>query len=274
RIQPGTNRVEIGESSGITATDRQFTVATNGTNDGVTIGQSADNTSTIQAYIDGQWAGRVAYASGCCNGLLIQPDVGYIILGNNTANGYVHSPGTTRFGADRGVYGSYQVSFGNYTTSTGWSMGQGNTTGNFGIVRSADGLGPYQQYAAPSATWSYTSDKRLKTNINSLPNGTGLSVITQLNPVTFNWISTTSPQSLQTGFIAQDVQKVLPNIVSLSGETIMTLPDGSKKTIPDALGLGQADFIPYMVKAIQEQQIEIENLQTQIDELKELIKSK
>jgi hypothetical protein len=50
-------------------------------NDGLTIGQDADNSQTIQAYIDGQWANRATYAWGCCNTLKLQPDVGNVYIG-------------------------------------------------------------------------------------------------------------------------------------------------------------------------------------------------
>lgn len=51
--------------------------------DGIVAGQSADNTSFIQSYIDGQWSARATYASGCCNQLNIQRDAGDLYLGNS-----------------------------------------------------------------------------------------------------------------------------------------------------------------------------------------------
>lgn len=178
---------------------------------------------------------------------------------------------------------AYQILVHNPALGAGsyWQLGQATPTGNFAIIRDTNGLGPYQPYTAPSATWSYTSDKRLKTNIQSLSDNQGLNVITKLRPVNYNWISKTSPQSTQTGFIAQEVQQIVPEAVSLAGKVTMTLADGTKETIPDTLGVGSVDFIPYMVKAIQEQQTQIEDLknklndqQKQIDELKDLINSK
>jgi hypothetical protein len=53
--------------------------------DGLAIGQvHGDNTHTIQTYIDGQWANRSTYASGCCNKLLLQPDAGEVAIGGST----------------------------------------------------------------------------------------------------------------------------------------------------------------------------------------------
>ena len=57
------------------------------TGDGITIGQTIDNTETIQTYIDGQYANRATYAGGCCNALLLQPDVGVVGIGTTAPNG-------------------------------------------------------------------------------------------------------------------------------------------------------------------------------------------
>lgn len=53
----------------------------NGSGDGLVIGRTTDNTAFLQGYIDGQWAARTTYAGACCNGLLLQPDVGYVAVG-------------------------------------------------------------------------------------------------------------------------------------------------------------------------------------------------
>lgn len=71
---------------GTTAPNRKLEVLS-GNSDGITFGQVADNTQTIQTYIDGQWTNRATYAGGCCNGLLIQPDVGYVAIGTAAPSG-------------------------------------------------------------------------------------------------------------------------------------------------------------------------------------------
>jgi hypothetical protein len=43
--------------------------------DWITLWQDADNSNTIQTYIDWHWLDRASYAWGCCNNLKIQPDV-------------------------------------------------------------------------------------------------------------------------------------------------------------------------------------------------------
>ena len=58
------------------------------------------------------------------------------------------------------------------------------------------------------------SDERLKTNILSLDASSSLSLIDELNPVTFNWIDPNKGTTPQLGFIAQQVLPIFPNLVS------------------------------------------------------------
>jgi hypothetical protein len=89
--------------------------------------------------------------------------------------------------------------------------------------------------------WTYGSDIRMKENISNL--NSGLDIIKLLSPVKFDYIE---GEKNQVGFIAQDVQKILPDIVSES-------KDGM-------LGVKTDSIIPYLVKAVQEQQKEIDEL--------------
>ncbi len=61
-----------------------------------------------------------------------------------------------------------------------------------------------------------TSDQRLKTNITPLVDA--LSSVKQLNGVTFNWADPSKSQQQMVGVIAQDVQKVFPQLVATSSD--------------------------------------------------------
>jgi hypothetical protein len=108
--------------------------------------------------------------------------------------------------------------------------------------------------------WTLTSrsDQRLKTNIQTLDATSGLATIDALNPVTFNWVAgaggtnTAVSTSTQYGFIAQQVQKVLPALVTVNGTTTLT-PDGT-------LFLNYNGLIAPMVKSIQELDARIETI--------------
>jgi hypothetical protein len=78
------------------------------------------------------------------------------------------------------------------------------------------------------------SDLNLKTNV--APINYGLDEILKLNPVTFDWKNDTINQGKQYGFIAQEVQKIMPDLVK-QGEY---------------LGLDKEAIFTTLVKAIQE----------------------
>ncbi len=108
------------------------------------------------------------------------------------------------------------------------------------------------------------SDGRYKKNIEPMKNA--LSHIMQMEGVTYNWKTNEFPakhfsNTLQIGFIAQDMEKIIPQVV-------ITDTDGYK-------GIDYAKLVPVLVEAIKEQQNlintqQIKNigLQTQIEELK------
>jgi hypothetical protein len=100
------------------------------------------------------------------------------------------------------------------------------------------------------------SDKRLKQDIQDID--TGLDFILKLKPVSYQ-MKNLADNRLNWGFIAQDIEKLV-------GEenAILTIGGDEDRT----LGLRYTDFVAPLVKAVQEQQQEIEDLQ------KELFKSK
>jgi hypothetical protein len=153
---------------------------------------------------------------------------------------------------------SNQLDIGNLIYGTGLS-GTGSTvsTGNVGIgttspdalltVGSATPVGNVAHFEnSTGSCWinptttslSCSSDARLKTNITDLSDADGLSALLQLNPVIYNWKTESATSSPHTGFIAQDVQKIFPDLVSQG-------PDGYYT-------LNYAGFAPYIVKAIQD----------------------
>jgi hypothetical protein len=115
------------------------------------------------------------------------------------------------------------------------------------------------------AYW-YLSDARFKTNVTSLNDTTALAKILQLRPVTFNWINSTAGNNgTQIGLIAQDVEKIFPEVVNTANET------GLKS-------IEYGNLIAPVISAMQEQQKQISELQNktlalqkQVDELKAMV---
>jgi hypothetical protein len=114
-----------------------------------------------------------------------------------------------------------------------------------------------------AADWIATSDCRLKTNIQPLNNS--LSIVQQLCGVNYQ-LCDDEKHECHLGLIAQDVQKVLPEIVSHS------IPDenDAKYGITDEkLGLKYDKLSAVLIEAIKEQQVQILNLETEINNLKQ-----
>jgi hypothetical protein len=95
-----------------------------------------------------------------------------------------------------------------------------------------------------------SSDERLKTNINSLDSE--LNTLLNLNPVRYNYYDDLENEAI--GFIAQELEIYYPNLV-------FTNPISNYKGVHYHL------FAPILVKAIQEQQTEIDQLKTLITDL-------
>jgi len=97
------------------------------------------------------------------------------------------------------------------------------------------------------------SDKRLKQDIQDID--TGLDFILKLKPVSYQ-MKNLADNRLNWGFIAQDIEKLV-------GEenAILTIGGDEDRT----LGLRYTDFVAPLVKAVQEQQLEINSLQEQLE---------
>jgi hypothetical protein len=124
-----------------------------------------------------------------------------------------------------------------------------------------------------------TSDMTLKTNVKPL--SYGLKEVLKLNTITYNWkdykLGNTSipieKQEKKIGFSAQQLLEVLPEVVQ-THSWVPANENGEYRQIKNEhLGVNYSDIIPVTVKAIQEQQTQIEDLKKEIAELKALVKA-
>jgi hypothetical protein len=86
---------------------------------------------------------------------------------------------------------------------------------------------------------SFTSDSRKKKDIKDAP--FGVEQVLKLRPVTFKWNQTGWDDRTHIGFIAQEVQKVIPELVGSRGNS-------------DTLTLNYTGLIPVLIRAAQEQE--------------------
>jgi Chaperone of endosialidase len=117
------------------------------------------------------------------------------------------------------------------------------------------------------------SDRRLKTDIRT--SAYGLEAILQLRPKQYRYVDNTPyslPDGVQEGFIAQELEEVLPNLV-----TDLVFP---KSLDPDEMstsgtetykGINYTGLIPVLAKAIQELNDKVEEQSKEIEKLNQLL---
>ena len=181
---------------------------------------------------------------------------------NIAGSDLIMSPG---FGTGTGLGG-------NFIIKTAPASGTSGTLGNAAVERlrvtSAGYVGigtstpafPFQVYVSSTVeghvnpatgAWANTSDANLKTNVSTINDA--LSKIMGLNPVHYDWLNdpvSSGQVGRHTGFIAQQVEQILPELVDTDSS--------GRKSLSYAL------FTPLLAGAIQDQQ-------TQINQLKSLV---
>ena len=108
-----------------------------------------------------------------------------------------------------------------------------------------------------AGTLTQSSDFRLKKNIE--PINSVLNKINQIRGVYFNWKDENHNQKKQIGFIAQEIEKVFP-------ELIETDTRGFKS-------VAYANMSAVLVEALKEQNLKIQNLERELSEIKSLLKN-
>ncbi|MEO6541076.1 MAG: tail fiber domain-containing protein, partial [Ferruginibacter sp.] len=97
------------------------------------------------------------------------------------------------------------------------------------------------------------SDARLKKNITRINNT--LDNLKTLNAYTYNWKDENKNQEQQIGLLAQEVEKVYPQLV--------------KKDSAGLMSVNYSGFVPLLIKSMQEQQQSLDNMQKRMDLLEE-----
>ena len=135
------------------------------------------------------------------------------------------------------------------TSGTVADINRNGTDGNvLAFYKAASSVGSISVTSSATA-YNTSSDARLK---DVTGEARGLEVINKLNPVAYNWKESGQADE---GLIAQEVLDIVPNAVSQNEEDEYYQMDYSKLVTP-------------LIKAIQEQQEQIDALQSEIQQLK------
>jgi hypothetical protein len=159
------------------------------------------------------------------------------------------------------VNGSLRISESQEITNTFFAALSFEYKGLNGITQNIkfNGNGEIEQFV-PDATkstpgeWSGNSDKRLKKNIAPLNSVKMLEKVRQMRGVAYEWNDNSTefkrPKGIQTGFIAQDLQRIFPEKIKEDGNGFLLAAYGT--------------YDPVIVEAIKA-------LANQVDDQKEVI---
>jgi hypothetical protein len=120
------------------------------------------------------------------------------------------------------------------------------------------------QWKNSGGSWAnlIASDRRLKRDISDLPEDYGLAAIGQLKPVSFRWKDAEKDRDEggQMGLIAQDVEDVFSTggLTYNFGDVTMDLGGGDRETVRQARGLNYDRLVVPLIKAVQEQEAELD----------------
>lgn len=145
--------------------------------------------------------------------------------------------------------------YGNGSPNNGWGMLMNTTNGRVGIGTDnpSQALHVIGNILA-SGTITQNSDARLKKDITPLSNT--LQSLQQLNGYTYHWKDTSKPAE-EIGLLAQELQKVYPQLVQENEKGILSVNYNS--------------MVPVLLSAVKEQQEQIVKQQSEIEVLKKMM---
>ncbi|MCW3126752.1 MAG: hypothetical protein JWO03_2410, partial [Bacteroidetes bacterium] len=202
----------------------------------------------------------------------------YYGYGGQFFGGYMGSRNYATLSGTGSRYASYNEAW--YGTSQnygGYFYGYGGVNA-YGIYATVGGASStnYAGYFAGAAysTVSFTaSDEKLKQNIASVDDA--LTMLKGLHPKSYDFRTTeypmlNLPQGRQYGFLASDVEKVIPTAVQYATQPAMEDPDTKKIRTPEVefKAVNYNAVTPVVVGAIQEQQKMIDDLKKENELLK------
>jgi len=257
-------------TAGDTVDFRRFKITQNG---GITkINNPAGDNANAQRNIieyhnDGTYLNLVAPSDGTTDSNYISNYIGTALklkIGGATTvsynpmiceNGLISNSINNRIGFQESLVGYGTNQYGVIVAEQTYGYFSSATIPGSGVGGSYDGY--WGQGAVGSA-----SDRRLKKNINTIENP--IDIIKLLRGVNFEWNCEGKPTGVQIGYIAQEVKEVIPSIVDFLPTKCEMCPEGT-------YGVAPMNISAVLVEGIKAQQIEIDNLKTELDIYKSIV---
>jgi len=202
-------------------------------------------------------------------------------------------------------YNSYTTGgggfFENQSSANGYNAIEGSTSGTYSglfglhIANSGAGYGVYGSTNSNTAYGGYflgdiyvdatvytSSDARWKKDVKPIENA--ISTVMKLEPKSYKWRADEfpgmqfDPDKTSFGFIGQDLEKVIPEVVNT--KKYMTDPTkdhsvtrGKAENVNGYYAVDYISLIPVLTKAIQEQQEQILSLEQKLQQMEERLKA-
>jgi hypothetical protein len=177
-----------------------------------------------------------------------EPRIGINIIPGTPPRSELHIYHTNFGGSNDGVRIQNEGSNLHY-----WNLYTSNTTGDFEFFKQGIKRATISQL---SGAYTALSDARFKKNVSDLPGV--MEKVMQLQAKTYQYNDVASERYF-TGFIAQELEQVFPQFVYYGGDDQVTY----------TVDYGGMSVIA--LKAIQEQQAEIESLKAELEALKKIV---
>lgn len=198
---------------------------------------------------------------------LLPEQLGSALFDITGVDGFANNYGTTNSRWAVGVRGQGYANSANATCIglSGFASGSG---ASYGVYGDASGSISYAGYfngdVFRSGTDNFTSDRKLKKNIEPLTEA--LERVMKLKPTKYEfktdeYSQMNLPKGTRFGFIAQELEEVFPILVKQSHHPETKDKNGNTlKEAVDFKAVSYTEIIPILTAAIQEQQVQIEEL--------------
>lgn len=255
-----SQNVGIGTTSPNTASSRTV----------LTVGSSAAGGGEIDLTVSGTTALRVLTDGGYNTEIRNPQNAPLLFSTNNTERMRIDSAGTLLIGATSSPSGTQRL----VLTANGSAgiepmlfneLRSTSATENYvRFYRNGSQVGSITNTLSATA-YNTSSDYRLKENI--APMIGALAKVAQLKPVTYTWkVDGSNGQ----GFIAHELQAVVPDCVSGEKDAVETYTDedGNEQTRPKYQGVDTSFLVATLTAAIQELKAELDATKAEVQALK------